>query len=97
MTDIESNFDLIGMKVIKPMYEDGEFPLTLADAVTEAIEKQIPKKFVKSHIYNDLERDYVFDGYKCICPTCGFSFITLCDKQKHCIKCGQKLDWSVSE
>jgi predicted nucleic acid-binding Zn finger protein len=60
----------------------------------EAIERQIPKKFNRSHIYDETEKDYIFDGYRCICPSCGFSFITLNKGQEHCHKCGQSLDWS---
>lgn len=40
MNEIEKNWDLIQEKVIKPMYENGEFPLTLADIVSKALEQQ---------------------------------------------------------
>ena len=41
---IKDNWNIIEEKVIKPMYEDGSFPLTVADEITKALQKQIPKK-----------------------------------------------------
>ena len=41
MCDIlKENWETILQKVIKPMYEDGEFPLTLADEVARTLEDQ---------------------------------------------------------
>ena len=41
---IKENWEIIEEKVIKPMYEDGSFPLTVADEITKALEKQTSKK-----------------------------------------------------
>ena len=38
---IKENWEIIEGKVIKPMYEDGSFSLTVADEVAKALEKQI--------------------------------------------------------
>ena len=41
---IKDNWNIIEEKVIKPMYEDGSFPSTVADEITKALQKQISKK-----------------------------------------------------
>jgi hypothetical protein len=46
MNEIQRNWDMIGEKVIKPMYEDGEFPLTLADEIVKAL-KQYELRMVR--------------------------------------------------
>lgn len=82
---IEDNYELIGEKVIKPMFEDGYFPLTLAHEIANAIEKQIPKKPI--------------NHYDChwLCPICNK---LICDNSygveeeyKFCNMCGQAIDW----
>jgi hypothetical protein len=38
---IKDNWNIIEEKVIKPMYEDGSFPLTVADAITKELNQHI--------------------------------------------------------
>ena len=87
---IKENWEIIEEKVIKPMYEDGSFPLTVADEVAKALEKQIPKK-------PDLEADGYVDGYLAydiwICPCCETHYEVDYDDYKNCPKCGQAIDW----
>lgn len=58
---------------------------------TLALEKQIPKIF--SHRKTEYY-DGIFKIFHCICPTCNWEWHTTCDKEEHCVKCGQALDWS---
>jgi len=47
LQQIEANIETINERVIKPMYENSEFGLSLADAVTAAIYDQVSTKPVK--------------------------------------------------
>jgi hypothetical protein len=47
MSDIlKENWETILQKIIKPMYVDGEFPLTLADEVVRILENQLIKGWI---------------------------------------------------
>ena len=70
----------------------------LAEKIMEAVEKQIPKKVIEQ-----TENDREFLDY--VCPNCKSTLqqknkqakrITIY-KYKHCIDCGQALDWSDTE
>lgn len=76
---IKDNWNIIEEKVIKPMYEDGSFPLTVADEITKALQKQISKKPIR--VSNNRT-----DG----CPKCKTEYY---EKFKYCPECGIKLDW----
>lgn len=82
------NIDYIGEKIIKPMYEDSIIPLTLADEIKEAIEKQIPKKpiNVDSMYIPELMADRVYGE----CHKCG-KYVS--EIAKYCCECGQATDW----
>lgn len=56
-----------------------------------ALEKQIPKKFIHRKIEYD---GAIFGIIHCECPTCRWTWNTMCNNEEHCIKCGQALDWS---
>lgn len=60
------------------------------DVAIQALEKQIPKKPIKSE--NQVVR-YVNTYY---CPTCELG-ITGTNIAKWCYHCGQKIDWSDEE
>ena len=64
---IKENWEIIEEKVIKPMYEDGSFSLTVADEVAKALEKQIPKKPIKKE--KQYSEDYGFNS-DILCPVC---------------------------
>lgn len=84
---IKDNWNIIEEKIIKPMYEDGSFPLTVADEITKALQKQIPKKPIK-----DRKQEIRYtSSYSC--PSCGGGF-TGTGIADYCYHCGQKLDWS---
>ena len=86
---IKENIETINALVIKPMYENGEFSLELADEISRAIYKQIPTKVIKK------------TWWPSKCPMCeaelsenlGDGFYKDWDNIKTC-DCGQKLDWS---
>lgn len=59
----------------------------LVDVAIKALEKQIPKKPIKS---KEQKIRYVNTYY---CPTCNLGF-TGFNIAKWCYHCGQKLDWS---
>lgn len=67
----------------------------------EAIDKQIPKKpsYVdtrfRHHGRNISDGCSLCECYKC--PTCGRHIFHVFDSEKHCIYCGQALDWSDTE
>ena len=85
MTEIEAIKEL---HEIRP--RGGIIPLKRAEAIDMAInalEKQIPKKPIKSE--NQVVR-YVNTYY---CPTCELG-ITGTNIAKWCYHCGQKIDWS---
>lgn len=44
---IKENWEIIEQKLIKNMYEDGEFPLSLADEIKELLEKHINGGWIK--------------------------------------------------
>ena len=83
---------------IKEMVKDNEHFTTIElneKAIVEALEKQIP-----NHIEEQTEDDREFIDY--VCPNCkttlqqkmkGVTRTTIY-KYKHCIFCGQSLDWS---
>ena len=84
---IKENWGIIEEKVIKPMYEDGSFSLTVADEVAKALEKQIPKK-PEWNLQNDA----------ILCPCCGLDLMggVEIDSEidpEHCWNCGQAIDW----
>lgn len=60
------------------------------DIAVKALEKQIPKKPIKS---KEQKIRYVNTYY---CPTCNLGF-TGFNIAKWCYHCGQKLDWSDEE
>ena len=67
------------------------YPIDYAEAIevaVEALEKQIPKKPIKS----DREIRYC-EVFKC--PNCSFEFSGRVSK--YCYRCGQALDWRVTE
>jgi hypothetical protein len=43
---IKGNWEIIEEKIIKPMYEDGYFPLTLADEVAKILQQQLTKGWI---------------------------------------------------
>lgn len=50
--------------------------------VISALEKQIPKKYIRNNGNYD-------------CPVCGFPVMDVCArKKKYCDHCGQAIDWS---
>lgn len=54
----------------------------------EALEKQIPKKVIKTE-YRNIKGNYLTS-----CPNCRSQLFDF-EKTKYCGECGQKLDWSV--
>lgn len=83
---IKDNWNIIEEKVIKPMYEDGSFPLTVADEITKALQKQIPKK------PKVMETTLVGEKFWWYCGHCGASRHTG-SKANYCGYCGGKVDW----
>ena len=77
----------MGCNKIKALYN---IPLKNMEMIVQALEKQIPKKPIKSE--NQVVR-YVNTYY---CPTCELG-ITGTNIAKWCYHCGQKLDWSDEE
>ena len=65
------NIDFISEKVIKPMYEDGKFPLELADQIRDVIEKQIPKKAERVGVTQIKCKCGVVIRLNKYCPYCG--------------------------
>ena len=96
---IKENWEIIEEKVIKPMYEDGSFPLTVADEVAKALEKQIPKKPIEEE--KQYSEDYGFNS-DILCPVCnnyiGYYTEAMCKPKymRYCNECGQRIDddWS---
>jgi hypothetical protein len=83
---IKDNWSIIEEKVIKPMYEDGSFPLTVADEITKALQKQISKK------PKVMETTLVGEKFWWYCGHCGASRHTG-TKHNYCSHCGGKTDW----
>ena len=96
---IKENWEIIEEKVIKPMYEDGSFSLTVADEVAKALEKQIPKKPIEEE--KQYSEDYGFNS-DIICPVCnnyiGYytEVMSKPEYMQYCNECGQRIDddWS---
>ena len=80
---IRDNWNIIEEKVIKSMYEDGSFPLTVADEIIKVLEKQIPKKVIRVNIPPK------WGGKIIKCPSCDSKNIGT----KFCLDCGQAIDW----
>ena len=59
---------------------------------TEALKKQIPQQVKKI-------RHETILGYSetYFCPNCGGSVWQKADESKYCFRCGQAIDWEVSE
>lgn len=55
------------------------------DMITQALEKQIPRKVIDS---------FMKGGW--ICPNC-HNYVDVIKADEYCSKCGQRLDWSDSE
>ena len=72
---IETSLSYIIKNVIDPMYDDETFPFGLADEITLAIVKQIPKVVITS--------------FGWICPNCNKEFVS--DRTEYCMNCGQHL------
>lgn len=83
---IKDNWNIIEEKVIKPMYEDVSFPLTVADEITKALQKQIPEK------PKVMETTLVGEKFWWYCGHCGASRHTG-SKANYCGYCGGKVDW----
>jgi hypothetical protein len=83
---IKDNWNIIEEKIIKPMYEEGYFPLTVADEITKALQKQIPKK------PKIMETPLVGEKFWWYCGHCGASRHTG-SKSNYCGYCGGKVDW----
>lgn len=64
-----------------------DYTVAFEEAI-EALEKQIPKKPIKS----DREIRYC-DVWEC--PSCGFEWSAIAID--YCYKCGQRLDWEKTE
>ncbi len=86
---IKDNWKIIKEKVIKSMYEDGSFPLTVADEITKALQKQIPKKVIHNKLRNEYD-----------CPSCKeyikedeYFGYPIGEDENHCKICGQALKW----
>jgi hypothetical protein len=67
-------------------------PTAILNVCAEALEKQIPKQ-VKAVTVQGKTRNYI----RIYCPVCGGSIWKNTDESKYCFRCGQKLDWEVSE
>lgn len=75
------------------------------DRITEALEKQIPKKPVKSGVTDSKGIFHPLNGIDGVpydlCPNCDSNLCTTGKlarrKVKYCQDCGQKLDWSDEE
>lgn len=67
----------------------------------KALEKQIPKKPIFVDVRFRHHGKSVSDGQslcKCYkCPNCNTHIFHVFDDEKHCKRCGQKLDWTVEE
>lgn len=66
--------------------------------IIEGVEKQIAKKPVEKYTRYDFNGEY--DGDFCKCPNCKNEIIdgfNLDEYYKHCVHCGQKLDWSEAD
>ena len=89
---IKENWEIIEEKVIKPMYEDGCFSLTVADEVAKALEKQIPKKPIDSYNWCDLSEEERLETPRWYCKSCDG---VIEEHYSYCALCGQAIDWEV--
>lgn len=92
MTESEAiiRFDFIRCALLggtKPHIMPNEENIGLVNAAIQALEKQIPKKPIKS------EKQVIRYVTTYCCPTCKLGF-TGTGVAKWCYHCGQKLDWS---
>ncbi len=62
------------------------------DICKEALEKQMPKQVKK--VRHETILGYAVTVH---CPFCGGSVWQNADESNYCFRCGQKLDWEVSE
>lgn len=85
MTNLEAKAILKSNKPTSDPRECGKELCTAVDIAIEALEKQIPKKPIKS----DREIRYceVWE-----CPSCGFEWSSRV--VDFCYKCGQRINWS---
>lgn len=88
---IKENWEIIEGKVIKPMYEDGSFSLTVADEVAKALEKQIPKKPIDSYNWCDLSEEERLETPRWYCKSCDG---VIEEHYSYCALCSQAIDWS---
>ncbi len=67
-------------------------PTAILNVCAEALEKQIPKQVKKI-------RHETILGYSVTvhCPFCGGSVWQIKCESKYCFRCGQAIDWEVSE
>lgn len=87
---IKENWEIIEEKVIKPMYEDGSFSLTVADEVAKALQKQIPKKPREHYNWCDLSEDEKLETPRWYCESCDGA---IKENYSYCHDCGQRLEW----
>ncbi len=88
---IKENWEIIEEKVIKPMYEDGSFSLTVADEVAKALEKQIPNKPIDSYNWCDLSEEERLETPRWYCKSCDG---VIEEHYSYCALCSQAIDWS---
>ncbi len=74
-------------KLDKTVTGDLEWKIVL----TEALEKQIPKKPTEIHEKEDKYSSFYTLSF--MCPSCETAVIFQPYKPKYCKHCGQKLDW----
>lgn len=77
----------INLKRVHPFY-DWEEMMEVRDTAIEALEKQLPKKPIKTTEETGIRYT---DSYRC--PNCGGNF-TGTGIADFCYHCGQRLDWS---
>ena len=65
---------------------------SILEICVKSLEKQIPKQVKKI-------RHETILGYSetYFCPNCGGSVWQKADESKYCFRCGQAIDWEVSE
>jgi len=88
---IKDNWNIIEEKVIKPMYEDGSLPLTVADEITKALEKQKSKKPIDSYNWEDLSEEERLETPRWYCKSCDG---VIEEHYSYCALCSQAIDWS---
>lgn len=74
---IKENIETISEIVIKPMYENGEFSLKLADEIADAIYKRIQINLIDDGAFGQCQCGYEFNSELVgeydvkYCPSCG--------------------------